>query len=62
MIRREELSAAIFAPGWVFETQDKTKFIDNQNRCCICATDTHTRAVVVILYVCVVSWSYYTYV
>ena len=42
MIRREELSAAIFAPGWVFETQDKTKFIDNQNRCCVCAADTPT--------------------
>ena len=36
MIRREELSAAIFAPGWVFETQDKTKFIENQNRYCVC--------------------------
>ena len=35
MIRKEDLSAAIFAPGWVFETQDKSKFIENQNRYCV---------------------------
>jgi mannosyl-glycoprotein endo-beta-N-acetylglucosaminidase len=32
MIRKAELSAAVFAPGWVFETQDKSRFIENQNK------------------------------
>ena len=32
MIRKENMSAAIFAPGWVHETQDIKEFTKNQNR------------------------------
>ncbi|XP_041363346.1 cytosolic endo-beta-N-acetylglucosaminidase-like [Gigantopelta aegis] len=32
MIRKENMSAAIFAPGWVHETQDVKEFTTNQNR------------------------------
>ena len=32
IIQKANLSAAIFAPGWVFETKSKEKFIENQNR------------------------------
>lgn len=28
-----ELSAAIFAPGWIFETLDQQTFLDNDRRC-----------------------------
>ncbi|XP_054616456.1 cytosolic endo-beta-N-acetylglucosaminidase [Dunckerocampus dactyliophorus] len=32
MIRKYNFSAAIFAPGWVYETQDKTEFRHNQDK------------------------------
>ncbi|XP_033125700.1 cytosolic endo-beta-N-acetylglucosaminidase-like [Anneissia japonica] len=32
VIRKVDLSAAIFAPGWVFEKHGATKFIPNENR------------------------------
>jgi len=32
MARKHGLSAAIFAPGWVFENQSKDEFIQNQNK------------------------------
>lgn len=32
VIQRMALSAAIFAPGWVFETQDKSHFFQNQDK------------------------------
>ncbi|XP_061892319.1 cytosolic endo-beta-N-acetylglucosaminidase [Entelurus aequoreus] len=32
IIRKYNFSAAIFAPGWVYETQDKNKFRHNQDR------------------------------
>lgn len=32
VIRAKQLSAAIFAPGWVYECQPKENFIANQNR------------------------------
>lgn len=32
MIRKHNFSAAIFAPGWVYETQEKTKFRHNQDK------------------------------
>ena len=32
MARKHGLSAAIFAPGWVFETQKKDTFITNQDK------------------------------
>jgi len=32
MARKHGLSAAIFAPGWVFENQNKEEFIKNQNK------------------------------
>lgn len=31
-IRKFNMSAAIFAPGWVWETQGKENFIENENR------------------------------
>eukprot|EP00731_Ephydatia_muelleri_P031174 Em0022g688a len=31
MIRKADLSAALFAPGWVYETQDKADFFQNQD-------------------------------
>ncbi|XP_072298511.1 cytosolic endo-beta-N-acetylglucosaminidase [Eucyclogobius newberryi] len=32
MIRKHNFSAAIFAPGWVYETQEKTEFRHNQDK------------------------------
>uniref|UniRef100_A0A672Z2M0 Cytosolic endo-beta-N-acetylglucosaminidase n=1 Tax=Sphaeramia orbicularis TaxID=375764 RepID=A0A672Z2M0_9TELE len=32
IIRKHNFSTAIFAPGWVYETQDKTEFRHNQDR------------------------------
>nr|XP_057905654.1 cytosolic endo-beta-N-acetylglucosaminidase [Doryrhamphus excisus] len=32
IIRKYNFSAAIFAPGWVYETQDKTEFRHNQDK------------------------------
>ena len=32
VIQQMALSAAIFAPGWVFETQEKAQFFLNQDR------------------------------
>ena len=32
VIRDNALSAAIFAPGWVYETQDEAHFTENQNK------------------------------
>ena len=32
MIRKADLSAALFAPGWVYETQDKANFFQNQDQ------------------------------
>ena len=31
-IKRHDLSMAIFAPGWVYENQDKKNFFENQDR------------------------------
>ena len=32
MIREEKLSAALFAPGWVLETQGSKNFFANQDK------------------------------
>ncbi|XP_055008641.1 cytosolic endo-beta-N-acetylglucosaminidase isoform X2 [Boleophthalmus pectinirostris] len=32
MIRKHNFSAAVFAPGWVYETQEKTEFRHNQDK------------------------------
>ena len=32
MIRKENLSAALFAPGWVLETQGSDNFIAHQDK------------------------------
>ena len=37
MIREENLSAALFAPGWVMETQGSKNFFENQDRCVLTA-------------------------
>jgi hypothetical protein len=32
LIKQASLSAAVFAPGWVYETQQKSNFFDNQDK------------------------------
>ena len=32
LIKEFEMSMAIFAPGWVYETLDKKEFCNNQNK------------------------------
>ena len=32
VLKQASLSAAIFAPGWVFETQSKSNFFENQDK------------------------------
>ena len=32
MIRDHGLSAALFAPGWVYETQDREHFFEHQDK------------------------------
>ena len=32
LIKQASLSAALFAPGWVYETQEKSYFFDNQDK------------------------------
>lgn len=32
LIRKHNFSTAIFAPGWVYETQDKSEFRMNQDK------------------------------
>ena len=39
MIAQNNLYAAIFAPGWVFENNDKSLFFDNQDKLVICCHD-----------------------
>ena len=32
VVQKASLSAAMFAPGWVYETQDKSHFFDSQDK------------------------------
>lgn len=55
MIRKHNFSAAIFAPGWVYETQEKTKFRHNQDKwgqyCIYCCRHTVRRVMKFKLYI-----------
>ena len=32
VVKQVSLSSAVFAPGWVYETQQKSHFFDNQDK------------------------------
>lgn len=40
VIDHQRLSVSLFAPGWVYETQDKSHFFQHQERCELVIVDT----------------------
>lgn len=35
VIHQQRLSVAMFAPGWIYETQDKDHFFQHQEKCVV---------------------------